>query len=191
MGSGKSTVAHLLRQMGFEVFDADQFARKALSPGSVGEAEVFRTFGGQLRGADGHLDRRALGRLVFGDKSKLEKLENIIHPLVRAETVAQRQRLATAGAKAAFYDVPLLFEKNMQGQFDLVLVVSAGKDLRARRLQARSQWTLEEIEERARHHIASEVKEAAASAVIRNDGSVEDLRANLVQVLSALKIPLP
>ena len=191
MGSGKSTVAHLLRQMGFEVLDADAVARKVLGPGTPGEAKVFRTFGEQLQDSSGRLDRRALGRLVFCDSNKLRKLESIIHPLVRVEVAEHRSRLAARGAAAAFYDVPLLFEKNMRDQFDLVLVVSAAQDLRVARLKTRSQLTDEEIEERTAHHLPAEVKEAAASAVIRNDGGVEDLEKNLRRVLLNLKIAQP
>src|ERR1035437_1934246 len=145
MGSGKSTVAHLLRQMGFEVLDADDVARKVLSPGTPGEAEVLKTFGQQLKDRQGHLDRRALGRLVFSDAKKLLKLEKIIHPRVKDEIARQRQRLGQKGAQAAFYDVPLLFEKNMREQFDHVLVVSADFSLRKERIKIRSQLTDAEI----------------------------------------------
>ncbi len=191
MGSGKSTVAHLLRQMGFEVLDADAVARKVLGPGTAGEREVLRTFGGQLQKRGGRLDRRALGRLVFGDRVKLAKLEAIIHPLVRAEVTEHKNRLAARAVPAAFYDVPLLFEKNMRDQFDLVLVVSAAMDQRVTRLKTRSQLTDEEIEERTAHHLPAEVKEAAASAVIRNDAGLPELEVNLRRVLLALKIPQP
>lgn len=187
MGSGKSTVAEILRQMGFEVLDADAVARHVLRPGGSGEAQVFQTFGEKgLRDADGRLDRRALGRVVFGDATKLAALEGIIHPLVRAETLRQRERLAKAGAAAAFYDVPLLFEKNMRDQFDHVLVVSAPKALRVARLKSRSQLTEEEIEERTMHHLPDEVKEAAASAVIVNSGSRAELETQITEVLQRL-----
>ena len=191
MGSGKSTVGHLLRQMGFAVLDADQVARKVLSPGSAAESEVFKTFGQQLKDAHGHLDRRALGRLVFGDPDRLEKLEGLIHPHVRAEVSSERARLAAAGHQVAFYDVPLLFEKNMRDQFDHVLVISTDKNLRDQRLKVRSQLSEEEIEERTSRHLPAALKEAAASAVICNSGSVEDLNREVRQVLLKLSIRLP
>lgn len=191
MGSGKSTVAHTLRQMGFDVLDADEVARKILGPGTPGEAEVFQTFGQHLQDKHGRLDRRALGRLVFNDKSKLEKLESIIHPLVRDEVARLRTALAARGVSAAFYDVPLLFEKNMQDQFDKVLVVSASRALRDERVKTRSQLTAEEIEERNARHLPPEVKEAKASAVIRNEGSIVDLQNEISRVLAAVGVKLP
>src|SRR4051794_33615719 len=107
MGSGKSTVAHLLRQMGFAVLDADDVARKVLGPGTPGEKEVLKTFGEHLVDKQGRLDRRALGRVVFRKPVELEKLEKLIHPRVRDEVAQQRERLVASGAGAAFYDVPL------------------------------------------------------------------------------------
>ena len=191
MGSGKSTVALLLRQMGYEVLDADGVARKVLGPGTAGEAEVLKSFGQNLQDETRHLDRRALGRVVFADQVKLARLEAIIHPLVRSEVEAQKRRLAAHGIGAAFYDVPLLFEKKLRDQFDLVLVVSAAAEVRARRLKARSQLTDSEIQERSRHHLAPETTEAPASAVISTDGDLVQLEKTLRKALSDLKIPRP
>ena len=191
MGGGKSTVGTLLRQMGFEVLDADEVARQVLSPGSPGEKQVFQTFGESLKNEQGILDRRALGRVVFGHSDKLSALEAIIHPLVRKDVLQRRKKLADRRVKAAFYDVPLLFEKNMQDDFDFILVVTAPKDLRASRVQSRSQLTLEEIEERNMRHLPPELKEKAASAVIRNSGSLEELQKEIEAALKKLKIGKP
>jgi dephospho-CoA kinase len=191
MGSGKSTVAKQLRDMGFEVLDADEVARLAIGPGTEGESEVLRTFGGELRGDDGHLDRRALGRLVFAHKDKLAQLENLIHPLVRKFVSDRRQKLSAAGHKAAFYDVPLLYEKSMQAQFDAVIVVMAEEGQRHKRLWERSQLELSEITERTQHHVSEKDKERMADAVIYNYGSFDDLKAATREALKNLGIPLP
>jgi dephospho-CoA kinase len=188
MGGGKSTVASLLRQMGFEVLDADEVARKVLGPGSVGEKKVFQTFGGHLKTKQGVLDRRALGRIVFAHPDKLTALEAIIHPLVKKEVLQRRKKLAEARTQVAFYDVPLLFEKNMQDEFDFILVVTAPKDLRSSRLQSRSQLTVEEIEERNLRHLPAELKEKSASAVIKNSGSLEELQKEIAAALKKIGI---
>ncbi len=75
MGSGKSTVAKILRGFGYDVLDADKFVHLILSPGGPGEVQIFKTFGEAVRGPDGHLNRRALGRLVFKNRAKLDALE--------------------------------------------------------------------------------------------------------------------
>src|SRR4051812_9185198 len=88
MGSGKSTVSAVLRELGFVVLDADEIVRTVLSPGGEGERDVLRVFAGEpgVRDAtSGFLDRRALGRAVFGNPQKLDQLERLIHPRVRDE----------------------------------------------------------------------------------------------------------
>lgn len=191
IGSGKSTVASLLRQMGFEVLDADQTVHQVLSPGGAALEKVVQTFGKELRLGDGSLDRRALGRKVFGNPAQLKQLEDILHPLVRADVAARKEKLVKAGAKAAFYDVPLLFEKQMQSQFDSVLVVSAGRALREKRLHQRSGFSVEEVAERARNQVSPEMKEAGADFVIRNDGDLNALQDEVLKALKYIGVPLP
>ncbi len=191
MGSGKSTVADQLRQIGFEVLDADAFARDILRPGSLGEAEVLRSFGQGLVGKDGRLDRAALGRLVFADSTKLQQLEKLIHPLVRAAVAARRAELEAAGHSAAFYDVPLLFEKNMAALFDHVLVVNAPEAVRNARVKARSKLSDEEILLRNSRHLSAAQKEAMASAVIVNSGSLAELRLEILRALKQIRVSVP
>jgi dephospho-CoA kinase len=189
MGSGKSTVADILRHMGYTVLDADHVAHQVLSPGTAGEAEVFQTFGQQVRDPHGALDRRALGRMVFNNRSLLSALENIVHPRIRDFVQQERQRLASAGLSAAFYDVPLLFEKNMRDQFDQVLVVSAPVPLREQRVFARSGWSAEELNERSKNQVDPKIKESLASAVIRNAGSRSELEHEIQAALIKIGVP--
>lgn len=191
MGSGKSTVSRYLVELGYAVLDADEIARSVLGPGSGGEAEVFRLFGDGLRGPDGSLDRRALGRLVFSDSQRLAALESVVHPRVRSEVARLKEHWRAAGSPALFYDVPLLFEKGMESQFDHVVVVSSPPEICARRLQSRSGLTLEEIEERRSRQLPLAEKEARASVVIRNAGSLDDLHDETRAALAKLGIPLP
>jgi dephospho-CoA kinase len=190
MGSGKSTVAAQLRLMGFEVLDADKIAQNIIRPGSPGEVQVIQTFGRDLVGPDGHLQRVVLGQLVFADPKKLRQLEDIIHPLVRTEVAWQREQLRLGGHAAAFYDVPLLYEKNMQGQFDHVIVVRAEKTLRNQRIKQRSQWSDADIEQRHARHLPPEFKESQASVVINNSGGLAELRREISRALRVLHIPL-
>ncbi len=191
MGGGKSTVAELLRQAGLAVLDADQIVHQLLSPGGKAEAQVLATFGESLRNSQGALDRKALGQLVFGDASRLAQLESILHPLVREHVATERQRLEKAGASVAFYDVPLLYEKSMQGQFDLVLVVSADEAIRRTRVQKRSHLTDSEFDARMYRQISAEQKEKMADVLIRNDGDLNALKQALRAALSKLGIALP
>ncbi|MBX3021729.1 MAG: dephospho-CoA kinase [Bdellovibrionales bacterium] len=188
MGSGKSTVSEILRRRGLKVLDADQVVRTVLSPGGEAETEVYKTFGEGVRGVDGTLDRRKLGVVVFGNPAKLEQLEWIIHPRVRAEVASQRAALEAAGEEAAFYDVPLLYEKRMEDQFDAVIVVSASPAVRLQRLQKRTGLTVAEIEERWSHQLPAQLKESRADAVVKNNGSLEDLEREVSSALNHLGI---
>lgn len=191
MGSGKSTVASILRAMGYPVLDADQIVHKILSPGGTGEREIFRTFGQHLKNADGHLDRKALGKEVFEDTMKLMALEKLVHPLVRSEVEGRKQLLQAQGTRAAFYDVPLLFEKNMEAQFDHVMVVSAPEDVRQERVLRRSKMSAEEFRQRSQHHVPPAEKEARASVVIMNTGDLNHLENEVRNALQHLGVPSP
>lgn len=191
MGSGKSTVATILRKLGYPVLDADQLVHQILSPGGLAEAEIFRTFGESVRASGGGLDRRALGRVVFPVKEKLLQLESIIYPILKADVASRRKNLADKGCNAAFYDVPLLFEKGMRDQFDFVLVVSASEKLRRERLKARSNLSDMEFDQRMSQQMPPAEKEKLASAVIRNESDEAALEAALIEALKRLKIPSP
>jgi dephospho-CoA kinase len=191
MGSGKSSVGECLRAVGYEVLDADVVARTVLGPGTVAEAAALATFGEVARGSDGHIDRHALGRLVFSDPAALARLEGLIHPHVRATVAARRAELEARGARAAFYDVPLLFEKKMEADFDAILVVSAPEPLRLERVQRRTGLSVAEIEERWRRQLPPEFKEARASFVVVNDSDLPVLRSRVEEALRHLGLPSP
>jgi dephospho-CoA kinase len=191
MGSGKTTVSDSLRRMGYAVLDADSVVRTVLRPGGEAETEVLKEFGPSVRAPDGTLDRRALGRVVFSEPAKLEKLEWIIHPRVRAEVARLRAECASRGEPAAFYDVPLLFEKKMEDQFDHIITVSSTPALRLQRLQARTGLTVAEIEERWSRQLPAQYKESHADAVIKNNGDLAALEIEVRACLAALHVPSP
>jgi dephospho-CoA kinase len=188
MGSGKSTVAKVLRELGFSVLDADQLVHDLMAPGTPLAREIISTFGGGVAAAEGAVNRAALGRLVFQDKKKLAQLEGLTHPKVREQVARLRAEMQKQGAPAAFYDVPLLFEKNLEPQFDFVLVVSAPENLRRERLKARSKLSDAEISERFATQLSPELKDSKASAVIRNDGDLENLTAEVKRALAKIGV---
>lgn len=177
LGSGKSTVAALLRAEGYVVLDADQLARQALGPGSEVLPPIKARFGQEVFDADGILDRKALGRRVFNSKEDLLWLESQIHPVIQKQVQSQRQELTRNGTKMAFYDVPLLFEKNLQGQFDEVIVVSSALDALKDRVAKRDGLSQRDIESRLNNQIPLHEKEAMADHVLFNNGSLKDLEA--------------
>lgn len=185
LGSGKSTVASFLRVKGWPVIDADQIAHQVLAPGSAGLTKVLEHFGKDLLLPNGELDRRALGMRVFGHPERLLELERIVHPLVQDEVSRQRQALQQAGFQKAFYDVPLLFEKNLEG-FDSVVVVTSSPTVIHGRLKSRNAWSDEEISKRIASQIPLTEKEKRADHVIRNDGGLGELEDAVDRLLARL-----
>lgn len=188
MGSGKSTVAKVLREMGFAVIDADQVVHDLMKPGTPLTLELIATFGPSVAGEGGAIDRPALGRVVFADRTKLIQLERMIHPKVREEVARRRAEFAAAGEPCAFYDVPLLYEQNMEAQFDFVLVVSAPEDVRRERLKLRSKISDAEITARFKSQLPQENKDARASAVIMNSGAVGELAGEVRRALEKIGV---
>ena len=176
IGSGKSTVSELLTERGAVLVDADRIAREVVEPGTPGLAAVVAAFGDGVVGPDGALDRPALAAIVFADPEARRRLDGIVHPLVRARAA----ELAAAAPPDAVvvHDVPLLVETGQAGHYDLVLVVEADPEIRVRRLVGRGM-----SEDDARARIAAqatdEQRRAVADVVLDNDGSPEDLAAQV------------
>jgi dephospho-CoA kinase len=177
IGAGKSAVATRLAELGAVVIDADQLARSVVAPGTEGLAEVVAAFGSAVLSADGQLDRPALGRVVFGDPQARHRLEAIIHPRVRART----GELVAAAAPEAIVvnDVPLLVETGIATGYDLVMVVLADEAVRIERL--RRDRGMGEAETRARiaAQATDEQRRAVADIVLTNDGTLDELRAQV------------
>ncbi|MCC7404410.1 MAG: dephospho-CoA kinase [Bdellovibrionales bacterium] len=176
MGTGKSTVAQLLRERGFAVVDADDLARRAVAANTEGFKQVVAAFGTEVVGASGELDRSRLGKFVFQRPDQLLRLEKIIHPIVRQLALAERDRLAQSGCHVAFYDVPLLFEKNLENMFDEVILVYAPESAQVSRVVKRDRLSEAEVRARLAAQIPIEEKRRRADRVIDNSGTLEELR---------------
>jgi dephospho-CoA kinase len=189
IATGKSTVSRLLRDRGFDVVDADQLAREAVQIGTSAQDEIVRIFGPKAVLATGELNRSRIGEIVFADPDKRQLLESIIHPKVRALALEKKAALEKLGAKVAFYDVPLLFEKKMQPHFDQITVVTCRPEIQKARLIARNGLTPEEADRRIASQLSMAIKIAGAQAVIENDGSLQDLKKAVDAYLASLPSP--
>jgi dephospho-CoA kinase len=186
VGSGKSTVARLLAEHGAVVIDADALAREVVEPGTPGFDAVVAEFGDDVVGTDGRLDRPALAAIVFNDESRRGALNAIVHPLVGQRTA---ELMAEAGEDAVVvFDIPLLVESNMAGGFDTVLVVEADVPIRLARLAERG-MSEKDARERMAVQASDEQRRAVAGEIIRNDGSLADLSAQVDAVWDRLVGP--
>ena len=187
IGTGKSEVSRLLGELGAEVIEADRVAHEAYEPGARGWREVVEAFGEGVVGGDGRIDRKVLGGIVFGDEQARERLNGIIHPIVRRLLKERIAELERRGARVVVIEVPLLVEaiKRQSGwtrMLDEVWVVTAPEDQAVARVRARS--GLDEAAVRAR--IGSQATERErieyADAVIDNGGSLEGLRREVTNL---------
>ncbi|MGZ3743157.1 MAG: dephospho-CoA kinase [Pseudobdellovibrionaceae bacterium] len=192
IATGKSTLTRKLRALGYDVLDADEISQRVTGPGGAALPEIFKTFGDQVKAKDGSLDRKALAALVFGrehgQERGREQLEAIIHPLVQREVAAEKLKLEKQGKAVAFYDVPLLYEKKLENNFDDVIVVAAAEDLQLQRLRSRNQLTEAEAQERLRSQIPIQEKVKKTKYVIHNTQDLDFLEKSLLQVLRDLKV---
>ncbi|MBL5975444.1 MAG: dephospho-CoA kinase [Candidatus Leucobacter sulfamidivorax] len=172
IASGKSTVARRLAEHGAVHIDADGLAREVVEPGTAGLAAIRGRFGDGVLGADGALDRPALGALVFADPEALADLNAIVHPAVR-ELFERRIREAGAADPHAVvvYDVPLLVEAEPGLEWDLVIVTEAPAETRVQRMVELRGMTREDAERRIANQASDEARRAIADVVIDTGGT--------------------
>jgi dephospho-CoA kinase len=184
VASGKSTVSAVLRDLGAVVVDADALAREVVEPGTPGLAAVAAAFGPEVLADDGSLDRGRLGAVVFADPDRRQALEAIIHPLVRARA-AQIEAAADPGA-VVVHDIPLLVETGQEKSFDAVIVVDVPEDVQVERAARERGWSREEARSRIAAQASREQRRAAATYVVDNSGTTEDLRQRVAEVFAEL-----
>ena len=172
---GKSTVTALLRRLGARVVDADQLAREVVAPGTQGLRRVVERFGDGVLTPRGELDRKALGELVFHDAAARADLEAITHPLIGRLRDDLTREAEASGAPVLVYDAALLVEKGLHRGLDQVIVVDASPETQMRRLRARDGLTQEAALARVSSQMPLADKRAAATVVLTNDGTVEEL----------------
>jgi dephospho-CoA kinase len=172
IGSGKSTVASLLKERGATVIDADAIARQVVEPGSETLAELVAEFGHRILREDGSLNRGELAAVAFADRIATERLNEIMHPAIKAETA----RLLEAAGDAAIviHDMPLLLETGQQDLVDIVVVVDVPEDVQRERAVGQRGLSLDDVERRMAAQVMRSERLAHADVVIDNSGTREN-----------------
>ncbi|MFF1528969.1 dephospho-CoA kinase [Cellulomonas sp. NPDC058312] len=180
IAAGKSVAAQRLAERGAVLIDYDVLSREAVAPGSAGLAEVVEAFGPEVLTADGVLDRPRLGAVVFADPSARERLNSIVHPVVR-RLAAEREAAAAAADPGAVvvHDIPLLVETGRADAFHVVVVVDAPALLRVERLVRTRGLDRAEAERRIAAQASDADRLAAADVVLDGSGDPEGLRAEV------------
>jgi len=180
IASGKSTIARRLESHGAVIVDADAIVRDVQQPGSPVLHAIAASFGEDVVGPEGALDRAALGARVFGDGEALARLNAIVHPAVRVESARRFDEAFAADAGAVVvYDVPLLVEARVDDPWDLVVVADAPADIRGRRLIELRGLSAADAAARIASQVGDEQRRAVADVIVDTSGSLE---ATLAQV---------
>ena len=187
IGTGKSEVSRLLGALGAEVIEADKVAHEAYEPGTAGWHEVVGAFGDRVLDTDGRIDRKGLGGIVFGDEQAREKLNAIVHPIVRQLLEERIAGLERKGARVVVIEVPLLIEAIKQQSrwtrmLDEIWVVTAPVEQVVTRVQARSGLDETAIRSRIGSQATERERIEHADAVIDNSGSLEGLKRKVTNL---------
>lgn len=186
-GAGKSLAAEYLRGKGAIIISGDDTGREVLEIYPVALKKLVKTFGKGIMNSDGSLNRKSLGKIVFADSRKLRKLNSIIHPyLLRLlKSKINKYRKATS-RRLVVVDAALIFEWGIEGWFDHILVVTANRTNRVKRLIG-SGLTKKEASDRISSQLPQRQKEAAADFVIENDGHKIALRNRVYSFLRSIR----
>lgn len=187
IGSGKTTVADLLRSHGLPIIDADLIARDIVKPGQPALAELAQAFGHDILNVDGSLNRSLLASRAFVDAEHTELLNSITHPRIQAETARRFAAAEAAGEKAVVYDMPLLVDNGLHQAMDLVVVVDVDAEKRVARLVAWRGLTEEDARRRLDAQISDEERLAAADVVIDNNGNLESLDRQVADLIERIR----
>jgi dephospho-CoA kinase len=187
IASGKSTVAKILQSLGAAIVNADDLAREVVEPGHEAWKEIVASFGADILQSDQTLDRQKLRTLIFNQPEARKRLESIIHPRVRALAEERIRQYAAAGYPVVIYEVPLLFEGNLQEWLRPVILVACDVETQTARLQKRDHLTAADAEKHIAAQMSLKDKRRLADYVIENNGSLEDLERQTRQILEEIK----
>ena len=186
IGSGKSTVAAMLREAGIPVLDADRISREVTAPGGGAYDAVVQAFGGEILRGDGSIDRMRLGEIVFSDPASRERLERITHPAIFEAMKEAISGIEREGHRAAVVEATLIHETGKKGVFESVISVTCDRETSISRLTARGGMSRSQVEARLRAQMDAGRKAEASDYVIDNSGDIASTRrqvGHLVQVL--------
>jgi dephospho-CoA kinase len=180
VASGKSTVAKYFSEIGVPVVDADEVSRRLSAPGGAAFETIVKRFG--------TADRAKLREIVFRDSQARRDLEAILHPLILSESRAEMRRLASqTGAHAVLYEASLLIEAGRHREFAGLIVVESPRNTRKTRLLSRPGITDTVAEGILNSQITDEERRKAASRLIENNGTLDELREKVRQIALAAR----
>ena len=179
IGTGKSSVTEAFQSLGAAVINADLLGHDAYLPGTIGFEEVVTEFGQDLVGSDGQIDRKKLGPIVFSDSSKMDRLNEIMHPLIRDLIEERLVTLESNQNKVAVVEAAILIEAGWKSLFDEIWVVISDPEEVINRLRVRNGLSREDAAKRIDSQMSNDERIEHGDVVVENTGSMEDLQTRV------------
>lgn len=177
---GKSTISNFLRDKGIPIVDADEIAHAVLEFKAV-KVQLVKTFGTPILNEQKQVDRKQLGKIVFGESKKLGELNQIVQPVIRQEIIRQLKSFTTESV--VVLDAPVLFEQGYETLVDCIMVVSTTPAEQLRRLMERDHLTREDAQKRIDAQMTIEIKQKKADVTIDSSGSIEATQKQVIEWL--------
>lgn len=187
IGSGKSTVAGFLRELGAEVIDADEVGHEVYLPGSPGWEAIVEAFGEGILAADGTVDRQKLGEIVFQNKAALSKLNGIMRPLMAKEVQSRLKELRQKKTRAAVLEAAILIEASWSPLVDEIWVITAPESVIYKRLAAKRELSHSQVQARIKAQLPVAEQKKYATRVIDTDVPLPELEARIASIWKKLK----
>ena len=187
VASGKTTVAHILAELGAYVLDADAIAHHLMRPGTTAHAGIVAHFGREILDEEGRISRAKMARLVFHDAGASLALNAIVHPQVRAEAARRITQYAPQGrAPIDVFDAALLVETGIHRDFHRLIVACSSRETQVRRLLARDRMSTEDAEARIASQAPLDEKLALADYVVDTEGTLRETRRQTERIYAAM-----
>jgi dephospho-CoA kinase len=187
IGVGKSFVTSIFAELGCHVLDADQTAREVVMPGAPGLDAITTEFGEEILNADGTLNRKQLGAVVFADETRRQRLNHILHPFI----IARQDEIMRAWEREdpngiGLIDAALMIESGGYQRFDKLIVVHCRPEVQLERLMLRDKLSREEAQRRIDSQMSQEEKQKFADYLIDTSDGFESTRAQSVEIYNQL-----
>lgn len=183
IATGKSSVAKIVKSLGYEIVDADMISHGVLD----GKIRAIIDLFGERFVKENKVDRKALGELVFNDKDKLSLLEELLHPAIKEQIYKKAEELDKNG-ELFFVEIPLFFESGDYFDLGMVAVVYVPEEIQLQRLMKRNNLDLETAKKRANLQLSIEKKKSLADYIIDNSGSLEALKDEVLDLIKRLNL---
>jgi dephospho-CoA kinase len=188
VASGKTAVSQVLREEGAYIIDADEIARELVQPHKPAWNEIIRAFGEEILQEDRSVDRKELADKIFADPEQRKVLNQILHPRIKEEIARRAREIGQKNPEAiVVIDAPLLVELGMHHKVDRLIVVTSTQTQQMERLKKRDGRSPEEALKLLSSQMPVEEKEKLADFVVRNEGSLEEMKKRAKEVFKELK----